>query len=98
MPYRSCRVSFTDSEGIEDAASVSAASLYEAAASAIAEFRRCGFVESIFGAATRFTVLVKAPEEEHTVSMAKIRSWLDGGAKSPNEQVQKNRLRDLLAK
>ena len=71
--------------------------LYEAAVLAMAEFRRCGFAESIFGPATRFTVLVKAPEEEHTVSMAKVRSWLDGGAKSPNEQVQKNRLRQLLS-
>jgi hypothetical protein len=63
----------------------------------MAEFRRCGLAESIFGPATRFTVLVKAPEEEHTVSMAKVRSWLDGGAKSPKEKVQKNRLKELLS-
>ena len=33
----------------------------------------------------------------HTVSMRKIREWLDGGAKSPNEKVTKERLKGLLA-
>jgi hypothetical protein len=42
------------------------------------------------------TILVKAPEEEHTVTVAKLNSWLDGGARSPNEQVQKKRLKDRL--
>jgi hypothetical protein len=96
VPARSCRVSFVDSEGIEHAVEVVAASLYEAAVMTMVEFRRCGFADAIFGPATQFTVLVKAPEEEHTVSLAKVRSWLDDGAKSPKEQVQKNRLRELL--
>ena len=78
-------------------ATVVAPTLYEAAVLGMAEFRRCGFAESVFGPATRFTVRLKALEEEHTVSMAKLRSWLDGGAKSPNEQVQKNRLKQLLS-
>jgi hypothetical protein len=39
---------------------------------------------------------VKAPEEEHTVAVTKIRSWLDDGAKSPNEKVEKERLKQLL--
>lgn len=63
---------------------------------AMAEFRRCGFADSTFGAATQFTVRVREPEEEHRVSMAKVKSWLDGGAKSPNEKVAKERLKHLL--
>jgi hypothetical protein len=40
---RTCLVSFTDSGGVHHAVEVSASTLYEAAALAIAEFRRCGF-------------------------------------------------------
>ena len=36
------------------------------------------------------------PETEHTVSVGKLQSWLDGGGKSPNEQVLKSRLRKIL--
>jgi hypothetical protein len=39
---------------------------------------------------------VKTPEEEHKVTVAKVLSWLDGGGKSPSEQVRKNRLRERL--
>jgi hypothetical protein len=44
---------------------------------------------------TRRTIRVKQPETEHTVSVGKL-SWLDGGGKSPNEQVLKSRLREML--
>jgi hypothetical protein len=83
--------------GIEYAVEVAAASLYEAAILALAEFRRCGFAEATFSPATQLNVCVKAPEEEHTVSVAKLRSWLEGGAKSPNQKVEKERLKGLLA-
>jgi hypothetical protein len=89
-------VSFTDSEGIEHVVHVSAATLYEAGVLALAEFRRHGFAESTFGSATRLTVRVKAPEFEHVVSVGKLKSWLEGGGKSPNEQALKSRLRNLL--
>jgi hypothetical protein len=36
------------------------------------------------------------PETEYTVSVGNLRSWLDGGGKSPNEHVLKSRLRELL--
>jgi len=73
-------------------------SVYEAAVLALAELRRCGFVEAMFGPATRLTIRVKQPETEHTVSVGKLQSWLDGGGKSPNEHVAKSRLRDILRK
>ena len=43
--------------------------------------------------AIRLTTRVKAPEEEHTISIAKVLAWLEGGGKSASEQVLKNRLR-----
>jgi len=48
------------------------------------------------GPATRLTIRVRQSETEHTVSVGKFQSWLDGGGKSPNEQALKNRLRVLL--
>jgi hypothetical protein len=45
--------------------------------------------------ATRLTIRDKQPETEHTVSVGRLRRWLDGGGKSPNEQVLKNGLREV---
>ena len=49
-----------------------------------------------FGSATLLTIRVKQPETKHTVSVGKLQTWVDGGGKSPNEQVLKSRLRELL--
>jgi hypothetical protein len=95
---RSCLVSFTDTDGIEHSIRVPAESLYEAAIEAMAAFRRGVFAEMTFGPATPLRILVRAPEEEHVVTVGKVMSWLDGGARSPNEQVKKNRLRERLRK
>ena len=94
--HRTCLVSFTDTEGIEHTVRIPAESLYEAAVEAMAAFRRGVFAEMPLGPATRLTIRVKAPEEEHTITVAKVLSWLEGGAKSPSEQVKKNRLRERL--
>ena len=96
MPSRSCVVSFADTEGIEHSVRVSAASLYEAAVLAIAEFRRHGFADTTFGQATKLTVKIQEPEMSHTVSVSRLRSWLDGVGKNPSEHAMKNRLRELM--
>jgi hypothetical protein len=72
----------TGSEGLEHTVEVATASVYEAAVLALAEFRRCGFARAAFGRATRLTVHVKQPETEHTASVGKLQSWLDGGARA----------------
>ena len=45
---------------------------------------RCGFADVCFGPATRMTIRVKQPETEHTVSVGKLQSWLNGGGKNPS--------------
>ena len=95
VPHRSCVVSFTDSEGIEHSVRVIASSLYEAAALALAEFRRHGFADTTFGPATKLTVKIQEPEVSHTVSVSRLKSWLDGVGKSPGEHALKSRLRQL---
>ncbi len=61
----------------------------------MAAFRR-SFAEMTFGAGTQLRIRVRAPEEEHTVTVGKVLSWLDGGARNPSEQVKKNRLKERL--
>ena len=92
---RTCVVSFTDSEGIRHSVEVTASTLYEAAALAINEFRRCGFTSNAPGPATRLTVAVKTPATSHEVQWSKIEAWLQSAGK-PNEQAMKGRLRELL--
>jgi len=95
---RTCRVSFTDTQGIMHAVQVPAASLYEAAALAVAEFRRCGFMsDATPGPATRLTVTVEAPLSVHELPVGKLMRWLESGVKSPREEVLRNRLREVLA-
>jgi len=55
-----------------------------------------GFADATFSPITNLTIRVKQPETEHRVSVGKLQSWLDGGGKSPNEQVLKSRLREML--
>jgi hypothetical protein len=92
---RTCVVTFTDSEGIRHSVEVTASTLYEAAALAINEFRRCGFTSNAPGPATRLTVAVKIPITSHEVQWSKIEAWLQSAGK-PNEQAMKGRLRELL--
>ena len=35
---------------------------------------------------------MKAPEEEHTITVGKVLAWLEGAGRSPGEQVKKNRV------
>jgi hypothetical protein len=42
-------------------------------------------------------VAVKQPEAMHELQFGKLQEWLEGGARSPNEQVSKARLRKVLA-
>ena len=93
---RTCLVSFTDSEGIRHSVEVAGSTLYEAAALAIREFRRCGFTVDAPGPATWITVAVKAPATSHEVQVSKIEAWLQSEGKSPNEQAMKIRLREVL--
>ena len=97
MPARTCHVSFTGSDGIVHAVEVSASSLYEAAVLALAEFRRSWLMEVLPGRATRLTVTVKAPATSHELTVGKLEDWLASDGKSPKEQVEKGRLRGLLA-
>jgi hypothetical protein len=98
VPSRTCHVSFTGTDGIVHAVEVSASSLFEAAVLALAEFRKSWLTEVLPGRATRLTVAVKAPATSHELTVGKVEDWLAGGGKTPNEQVVKKKLRELLVR
>lgn len=91
-----CRVSFEDGAGMMHVVTVSASSLYEAAALGIAEFKRSGFAFTNIGPATRLTISVEPPAMTHQLSVAKLQAWLDTNGKTPREQARKVTLRQLL--
>ena len=96
--HRICRVAFTDSEGMTHSVKVTAASVLEAAALGLAEFKRCAMMDAAPGPATRFTVVVEVPGTAHEVGMPKLKAWLEGSGRSPAEQSVKVRVRDLLSR
>jgi hypothetical protein len=87
-----CVVSYSDTDGLRHSVEVDAASMYEAAVLAITVFRRhqCEPKEaSLLEIEVRSSIT-------HTVSVRKIRNWLTGGSKAPEEAIVKDRLRQLL--
>lgn len=94
MPIRTCTVSFTDSEGLRHSVDVQAETLYEAAALAVRTFQehQCGP-----GPATHLDVEARAPSVKHSLTVGKVRDWLESSAKSPRDKLLKERLKNLLA-
>jgi len=93
VPARSCLVSFTDSEGLRHSTEVQAETLYEAAVLATQAFKEQACAP---GSASVLEVEIRRASVVHSVPMRKVRDWLDGACKSPNEKVIKERLKKLL--
>lgn len=93
-----CRVSFDDGAGMTHTVSVSASSLYEAAALALAEFKKSGFALAEVGAGTRLKVAVDAPATTHELSVRTLQTWLDTNGRTPREQGLKVTLRQILGR
>ena len=93
-----CRVSFTDGADITHTVTIAASSLYEAAALAVAEFKRSGFALASVGPATRLTIYVDPPASKHELTVARLQAWLDAGSRTPREQAVKVRMRQVLGR
>jgi len=91
-----CRVSFTDGAGMTHSVTVSASSLYEAAALGIAEFKKSGFAFAGVGTATRLIISVVPPATTHELTVAKLQAWLGSNGRTPREQAKKVTLRQML--
>jgi hypothetical protein len=94
VPVRQCTVSYSYHERVRHSVQVPAASLYEAAVLALRAFRED---ESAPGPAAILEVEVTGPSVTHTPTVKKVREWLDGACRGPNEKVAKERLKGILA-
>ena len=97
MPSKQCRVSVTDSSGIEHTVTVDADSVYLAAARGLAEFRRHGWVEAIPEGLNCLRVVVSESREvTHSVTLKRLQQWARGSALNPAEVLRRAEVRREL--
>ena len=91
-----CRVSFTDSDGIEHAVELDARTLYEAVGLAIDRFRRCENVNYEPRGLHQFVVESREPGTQHRLTRNTFDAWLSRPGGSPADVALKTRLKELL--
>ena len=87
-----CIVSYLDGDGVRHTVEVQAESLFEAVVLAVRTFRQHGCEPSD----TRKLDVEIRSSVTHTVTLGRVRQWLNGGARSPKEAVTKEQLKALL--
>ena len=97
MAVRTYTVSCEDSDGHQHSMEVTAETLYEAVAQALAAFKSNEWVGQI-GRGHTITVRVQQPAIEHHVRILDFEKWLGTNGKSPAEMVLKSRLRSILGR
>ena len=90
---KTCTVSFQDSDGVRHSVEVGGETLYEAAVLALRAFREHDCAP---GSAAHLAIEVKSPAVTHTLVTHAVEDWLNGGARSPKEAMEKLRLKELL--
>ena len=92
-----CRVSFTDSEGVLHGIDVDAESLYEAVATAVAQFREDDVSPVSPGPMTEFTVAVYRNPTEHKIRLGQVANWAEPTTKEgPAGITKRERVRRFL--
>ncbi len=95
MALKACTVVVHDLNQTAHAIDVTAESLYEAIAQALAT-RGDEMVGVIGKGLTTVTVKVRHPEVTHIVKIQDFENWLNRGCKSPADTALKTRLRQML--
>ena len=88
-----CIVSFVDLDGVRHSVEVHADGLYEVGILSLCAFRKHDLEP---GGLTELEVEVRS-SIKHTVTVTKLRDWLQRGVRTPKEAVLKERLRGLLS-
>ena len=91
-----CRVSFTDSEGVEHAVELEARTLYEAVGLAIDRFRRCEHVRYEPKGLHEFIVESREPSTQHRLTRSIFDAWLRRPGGSPADVALKTKLKEIL--
>ena len=87
-----CIVSFVDLDGIRHSVEVDADGLYEASVLGLCAFRKHDLEPS---GLTQLEIEVRS-FVTHTLTVTKVREWLQRGVRSPKEAILKERQRALL--
>ena len=92
-----CRVGYVDVFGVRHEVELSADTLFEAVALAVAQFRKHDWIEC-HPTAAEFTVSVQpAPPVVHTIKLAAVEQFAKYGAvKGPKDILRKKRIRAWL--
>ena len=96
MILRTCKVSVTDIQDVEHSVEVTAATLYEAVATALAALQQDNWVGEIGQGLTTVTVVVQQPPVRHEVKMKDFLSWLGRQGGSPAEIVLLEKIGKML--
>ena len=87
-----CIVSYLDDSGVRHTVEVQAESLFQAVVLAVRTFRQHDCEPSD----TRKLDVEIRSSVTHTVTLARVRQWVQGGARSPKEAIVKQQLKELL--
>jgi hypothetical protein len=96
VALKACTVIVHDMNDNAHQLDVTAETLYEAVAQALAMARDHNWVGDIGTGLTTVTVKVRNPEITHIVKIQDFENWLNRGSKSPADTVLKTRLRHML--
>jgi hypothetical protein len=95
---RRCTVAVKDVRDVEHSLEVTAETLYEAIATALAALQQDNWVGEIGQGLTTVTVVVQQPPVKHEVKMKDFLSWLGRQGRSPAEVILKQKLEKILGK
>ena len=96
MALRTCTVAVKDLRDVEHSIEVTAETLYEAIATALAALHQDNWVGEIGQGFATVTVLVQQPPVKHEVKMKDFLSWLNRQGRSPAEVILKQKLEKIL--
>ena len=88
-----CIVSFVDLDGVRHSVEVEAEGLYEASVLGLCAFRKHDLEPA---GLTQLEIEVRS-SVKHTLTVSKVREWLQRGVKTPKEAILKEKLRELLS-
>ena len=91
-------MSVRDLRDVEHSIEVTAGTLYEAIATALASLQQDNWVGEIGQGFATVTVLVQQPLVKHEVKMKDFVSWLGRQGRSPAEVMLKQKLEKILGK
>jgi hypothetical protein len=98
VALKACTVVVRDLNQTSHTIEVTAETLFDAVAQALAALGMSEWVGEIGRGMTTVTVTVRNPEVTHVVKIQDFESWLNRGMNSPADMILKSRVRRLLGR